>query len=284
MKTSAITCIAALAACLGILPAHGAVIFEGTTWYSSGASANLTVASGTMSNTTLSPNGSFAITYLTPSGTPLTLTTGQTLTFTVDFSISGAAASASGLRFGLFNSGGSRINTDNGGLSNAAYANYIGYASAFGSNNVSGNSLTSALWDRTSSNNALISTSSVFTSNASASTNTSSTPPLTSGTPYTMTLTLTLNSPSSLTVASTLTGSTLPGGGITRSYVDTTPVINFDTVALYSTSSMSSGLNFTNVSVSIVPEPTSSSFLIGAIGLLFVSKGRCLLTTSRTRR
>lgn len=276
MKIHNILLGAAFAACLGILPSQASVIFEGTTWYSSGSSVNLAVNSGTMSSTTLSPAGSFAISYLTPSGSPLTLTTGQTLTYTVDFTITGAAASATGLRFGLFNSGGSRISADNAGLNNATYANYTGYASVFGTNNIAGNSLTSALWDRTGSNNAVISSSGAFTANASASTNTSSTPPLTSGTPYTMTLTLTYDSPTSMTVTSLLTGSTLPVGGITRTFVDTTPVTSFDTVVLYSTSSMSAALNFTNVNVSVVPEPAPASLLLGAVGLLFIRKSRRL--------
>jgi hypothetical protein len=280
-KLNTITCIVVLLAGISVLPSKGSVIFNGTTWYDSGTSASLTVDGGTMSSTTAS--GNFVISYITPSGSPLSLTANQTLTYTVDFSIVGSAASATGLRFGLFNSGGSRISADNLGLSSATYANYTGYAAAFGNNNVTTGVISSALWDRTNTpNNALISTSGVFASDKDGTTPTSSTPPLTSGTPYRMTLSLTYNSTTDMTVTSTLTGSTLPVGGIIRSYTDTTPVTSFDTVVLYSTSSMSTGLNFTNVAVSVVPEPsTTISLLLGAIGLLIVQKSRRLRSMSR---
>ncbi len=279
MKTlKTITCLAALLTGFSILPTKASVLFEGSTWYASGTAASLTADSGNMSMAIGS--GSFALTYVTASGSPLTLNVGDTLTYTVTFSIdSPIGASASGLRFGLFNSNGSRINADNLGQSNATYANYTGYSSAFGSNSASSNSLTSSLWERSNSNNSLINVSGAFNTapgtGSTGSTNTSTTPAMAADTNYTMKLTLNYVSAGNIQVSSLLTGGALPGGGISRSYTDATPYTSFDTVVLFSTSSMSTSMTFDSMNITVVPEPSVAGLLLGAVGLfLIVRKSR----------
>ncbi len=261
MKTlKIITCLAAFVTGLGLLPSQGSVVYGGLTWYDSGAASSLTVSSGTMTSQNTSPTGNFALAYL-----PSTLSAiSGPITLTVDFSKLGNGASSNNVRLGLFYSGGMKISADNIGLTSGTYANYTGYTTAFDNQGLASNRITDALWARTGSNSALISTSTPFTQNASTSENTGSTPALTSGTPYIMTLTLTYISPTSMTVSSSLSGGAL-GTTITRSYNETAPTTNFDTIVLYSGTSAATGLNFT--SVSVIPEPSTRNSLVAVLAV-----------------
>ena len=87
---------------------------------------------------------------------------------------------------------------------------------------------------------------------------------------YTMTLTLAYVSLGDMTVSSALTGGALPA--INRSYSDATPFTDFDTLALFSTSSMSTSMVFNSVNLSIVPEPNTSFLLLGAVAVVAVRR------------
>lgn len=276
-----ITCLTAFAAGLGLLPSQGAVLFNGTTWYASGTSSSIALSgtSLTVDTSATGGSGNFGLTYVTPTS----LSVGQSVTLTVNFSFTGTNINGSSLRFGLLNSGGAanQINTDGLGQSNVKYTNYTGYASSFG-NQASNANVTSALWDRTSSNTALINTAGVYTTGTTANTATGVTPPLTAGNNYTITLTLDYLSLTDMRVSNSLTGGAL-SSPITRSYDDASPATSFDTIVLFSTGNGSTVMTYNSVALSVVPEPSTRNSLVTALaasvfGVYFCHRRRRLRT------
>lgn len=97
-------------------------------WYTSAASANLTVSSQALVFPGDGAAAQHIVTYFTPSGSPQMLGVGDTLTLSFNFTPSTPIAANSGWRFGLFNSGGSRVTADNLTTGHANYSAWTGYA------------------------------------------------------------------------------------------------------------------------------------------------------------
>lgn len=232
-------------------------------WYSARPSSYLTATTGAMTMTQTS-GANMAVSYFTNSGSPFSLSVGEKLTLTVNFyttTLSGSL-SGSGLRFGLLNSGGSRISSDNQGTSNSVYTNYTGYASILGNSNSNTQVATSA-WDRTGTGNELMGTMGSIWTTSGNSTESAS---LQANTAYTLTMTLDYISVTNLTVTSLFTGGNL--NGLTYSYVDSTPVTSFDTIAFWMGANPFTDMVFTSVNLTVVPEPATSGLLAGALCLV----------------
>lgn len=279
MKTAKLLSALAL---LGGLSCHGAVIVNDTfadgnrttqnppsslAWFSGRASDTLIADTGSM---TLTPtvNSNFALAYFTPGGSPISLSVGETLTLSVSFegTLTGNT-SATGVRFGIFNSGGSRISADNQGTDNAVYANYTGYAGVFGRNNSLNTEVSSNTWERTNlPSNALIGTASVWTVPTPLVTDNS----LASATTYTLMMTVDYISLTNMTVTSTLSGGDL--SGVTTTYVDASPVANFDTLALWAGANPFTEIAFSSVNLTVVPEPAVGALF--GLGLVFLALRR----------
>ena len=232
-------------------------------WYSARPASSLTATTGAMTMA-LVDSANQALAYFTPSGSPLTLSVGEKLTLTVDFYTSALTGSTytTGLRFGLLNSGGDRIASDNQGTSNSAYTNYTGYASTLG--NISSNTqVSTSVWKRTGANTALIGTQGTIWTvpgNYTASTSLAATP-----TTYTLTMTLDYQALDNMTVTSLFTGGSL--SGMTYTYVDSSPVASFDTLVFWMGSNPFTDMVITSVNLGVIPEPTTAGLLAGALGV-----------------
>ncbi len=231
-------------------------------WYSARPSSSLTATTGAMTMTIVD-SANQALAYFTPSGSPLSLIVGEKLTLTVDFYTSAitGTSSGTGLRFGLLNSGGNRIAADNQGTDRASYANYTGYASTFG-NSSSNTQVSTSVWERTGTGNALIGSQSVWTVSGNHTTtgSLSATP-----TTYTLTMTLDYQALDNMTVTGLFTGGSL--SGMTYTYVDSTPVTSFDTLVFWMGTNPFTDMVFTSVNLEVIPEPTTAGLLAGALGV-----------------
>lgn len=102
-------------------------------WYFTSASV-FSVSGGNLNWTTPSNAGSEAIAYFTDNGYPLSLTVGESITLAYTFTVPSSSAInniASGIRIGLFDSGGSRVpstQTESMTLTQATFAASEGYA------------------------------------------------------------------------------------------------------------------------------------------------------------
>lgn len=233
-------------------------------WYtSSNNSTTLTATVGAMTmNNTLS--GNQALAYFTDSGSPLTLSVGEKLVYTVSFytsSVTGSS-SATGLRFGLLNSGGSRISADGQGTENSVFNDYTGYAATFGNAN-SNTQVSASVWERTQTpDKRLIATQAVWTvsGNHTATGSLSATP-----TTYTLTMTIDYQALDNMTVTGLFTGGSL--SDMTYTYVDATPVTSFDTLVFWMGTNPFTDMVFTSVNLEVIPEPTTAGLLAGALGV-----------------
>lgn len=94
-------------------------------WFSSGAASNLTATTGSMTH---AGTGSHSIAYFTDQGSPVTLqNNGDFLSVSFSITFDGTITGSNFFRFGLWNSGGSRISADGQAASNAVYEDYTGY-------------------------------------------------------------------------------------------------------------------------------------------------------------
>lgn len=231
-------------------------------WYTSNTTSTLTATEGAMTLTNI-VNGIQTLAYFTDSGSPVTLSVGEKLVYTLSFHTSGvtASSSATGLRFGLLNSGGSRISADNQGTQNTIFNNYTGYASIFGNAN-SNTDVFASVWERTAiPDNRLMASAAVWTvpGNYSASGS------LSASTNYTLTMTLDYQALDNMTVTGLFTGGSL--SGMTYTYVDGTPVTSFDTIAFWMGTNPLTDMVFTSVNLEVIPEPTTAGLLAGALGV-----------------
>jgi hypothetical protein len=94
-------------------------------WYTAYASTAISDSTGDL----VSSENRHIFAYFTESGSPQSLEVGESLTADMVFSLDTPAASTGGFRIGLFNSGGTRVATDNAGFSNDGFIDYTGYAS-----------------------------------------------------------------------------------------------------------------------------------------------------------
>lgn len=94
-------------------------------WFTSGSAANLTATNGSMTH---AGTGSHSIAYFTNPGSPVTLqNNGDFISVSFTITFDGTITGSNFFRFGLWNSGGSRISADGQAASNVVYEDYTGY-------------------------------------------------------------------------------------------------------------------------------------------------------------
>lgn len=231
-----------------------------TPWYASSGTLSLTGSPHTLQ---LGTNSQLMIGYFNP----VSLSVGDSVTLSFTFQLAGTVVgSASAIRLGLFNSGGTYTTADNLGLSNGTvYNNYTGYGALI---DPSGANATSTAKRGLQTGTSALVTSGTFGGFGSTAAQNA----LSTGTPYTATLTITRNA-SNATVAFSLNGTTV-------SNTDVTNYSTFDTVTFFG--SMGSGTTATfseiQVTTTAVPEPRAAA-LAGAAGIALLA-----LAAGRARR
>ncbi len=227
------------------------------TWYQLGS------ATGTVSATTgytISPstagNAFITVSYFTP--TTLTIGSSITLTFSVTDTITpGAASARQGLRFGLFNSNGvtpgsNYLTGDTTTLTNSAFTHYTGYAGFY--------SLQSALDPSGIAISQRDGVSPVLTNSLFGGTSYSTLGSLSgsaatsTGTTYAVSLTLQYVSATEMDI-------TLIANGNTVTRTTSSIISTFDSIGLFSSGS-NGDITFDNITVTVVPEPSTVALLI----------------------
>jgi hypothetical protein len=212
--------------------------------------------------------------YFTASGSPAALAVGETITLTFDFTLTSlGAASENGLRFGLFNSNGTRYAS---GFSTATlpFSNLAIFQPTTGfftTANLGATSGTSTFGVREGNSSASNTTPFGGSSTITGASTTSGYLGLVAGTTYTASLSITRSTATSAFVSTTINGFTQSGTDTTSS----ASRMSFDTVAILSGSAIvPAGNTFTvdNVNVTVVPEPAVTG--LGAFGLLLLVRRR----------
>lgn len=229
--------------------------FTFTTATTASSSVNGTNGSFTLTPQVTNGNGvSLAtVTYFTPT----TLGTGQSIELSFDLNYTVRPASRdTGLRFGLFNSFGSRLATDQsgtGGSANAAFNDDRGYA-VFTS--LASDALTHSIRERSSDNTTF------WTNAAFATVGTAGTRPATAAnTTFNISLLITYVDAETMSVVSTI-------NGVEFARVDASPATaTFDTFAFF-TDGNNGNITISDVLVtSSIPEPSTYAALLGVTGL-----------------
>ncbi len=206
--------------------------------------------------------------YFTDSGTITLANIGDKLTLTFDatFTLRGSAAD-NALRFGLFNSQGTRVTADNttANGADAAFNNDLGY-SLWANGLQSGDTV---LYERTGTDDTLMA-SSANTQIGTGGTNSS----LLNGTSTSASFSLERTA-SGLLITSSI-------GGGTVSFTDTTvSTYSFDMIQIFGAGSTfsdngsnSGNIVLDNVQVVLVPEPTAFAMLLGSLGIVTIFRRR----------
>ncbi len=225
------------------------------------ANETLSAETGAMVYTPTIAAAQYATAYFTPSGSPITILDGESITLSFDFAFSSLAAADSGMQFGLYNSGGTRLGADFSSsvqlfANDAVFLPSTGYGVQVNPGATTGVS-TFSLRRKFGSSGAtnFSNTGTIGTNNAAAYLG------LTPNTFSTASITITRVGDSSV-VSSTVNGitqtGTLAGGG----------TFAFDTIGIFtSTAAVSVGNTFTfdNVNVTVVPEPSTYALLITSL-------------------
>ncbi len=190
--------------------------------------------------------------------TPTTLTPGQTMTLTFDFQTS--STGSADIRFGLFNSQGSQINTDLAATSNAAFNNDLGYG---GFQFLNSGDQEQRIQRRNSGNDTFWTTATF-----SNLVNSISTITLAANTMSSATLTIDYVSLGNMTISTDFAGTTRTVN-ITSNIITT-----FDSVSIFRQGGNSSTLTVDNVVVSVVPEPSTWALLAGAGTFVMILRRR----------
>ena len=261
--------------CLGLLGAHATTILDDTfadgdrtnqalpssaAWYSASANTtNLQTSAGSLEFTSLTHESGILASL--PS---FTLTSGQSVTVSFTFSVTGASnTTANTLRLGLFNSNGAPVTAD--GWDTATGPSFAGYG-AWGNMGDSGGSTSSGVLYRSAITDPLFGGSALHTE-AGGTAPTGGDFNLTSGQSYTGTFTI-LDNGASNTISFALNGVSL--SAVTDSAHDYT---TFDTLAFLLPANSASSVDFTEISVSTsaVPEPGCLTLaILGAAALALV--------------
>jgi pectin methylesterase-like acyl-CoA thioesterase len=181
------------------------------------AELNMTAAAGA--------DGHWA--YFTNSGSPITLGVGDSLSFTGTFSLTGVKNIGSDIRFGLFNSNGTRQTADlTGGHSSANFADDPGYGAQFVVGPTGTTPFTLYRRDAFAQNNIFTS----FTGNGwtSLGASTAARQPLADNTSYDFTYTIERLSATQTRLTISVTGGTLTNLNYTATETSATPNTSFD--------------------------------------------------------
>lgn len=221
-------------------------------WY--GSNTTLTAETGAMTLGT--SNGTAMVTgYFTDSGT-VSLTEGMSITLSFSFTLTGANSTSGFFRFGLFDSGGNRLTAQDQGAANSLFNYYTGYATLTDINTTTNRNIGLGMRNNLPNNGLLNSVTPYTTFGSSGAPFT-----LQNDTQYTSTFTLT-NTGSGIEITQTFTGGSL--SGITRTQTDSsTTYTTFDTAAIIIQGSAASTITFSQISVTMIPEP-STAILLGA--------------------
>lgn len=196
--------------------------------------------------------------YFTPSGSPINLGIGDTLSVSVTFSTTGFKNNGQDIRWGVLNSQGTR-NTGNltGGMNDSTFVGDTGYgldyyASGSGSPFVIGT-------------RSVLTNANVFNSfgdfQTIAGTGASARQPLVDGTPYTLTYTIQRLTATNTQIGVSVTGGALSGLNYTATESSATPNTAFDYFAFrIGGTNFSTGVSFTELLVKYTPAaPTITS-------------------------
>jgi len=252
-------------------------------WFSSAGSSSVSVTGGALRQDT-GGSGRSLVTYI--SSDPVSLAVGQSISLTFDIRLIGPAGSLFGdanqannqLRFGLFYSGGdTRVIADNMGSSSypggAAYnfGSQRGYASMttlhVNGKNSDGSAASSSIRERTGTNTALISTTTGYTTLGSTF------PPPVSfeiDTTYTGNMTVTRTNEGVNISVSFLGGDFGTAYQVFRSD-NSDPLFEFDMLAFHLNANVAVAYELDNVTVSVIPEPSTYATLAGALALGLVA-------------
>jgi hypothetical protein len=237
-------------------------------WFSSSTAAALSAAPGSMTMSTTSSRQTVA--YFTDGG-PVSIGEGATLTLTYAFSLTGLT-NASGNRFqvGLFNSGGSRIEADNGGSSNAVFNEYRGYKAQ--TSLMEGSDSPINIRARAVNSDTLMNATNPPYYNL----HTSDTivPDFEDNLAYLGFLSITNNGADGILVSTGFSGGNI-AGIVSTSFTMTsanTQFTEFDTIAFFGVSGQLDSITFTDIHLELVPIPEpNSAWLQGMAVLLIVS-------------
>lgn len=123
-------------------------------WYGSNSTLGQ-IADGAIRATCTSQGNQHVFTHFRPLNSPYTLALGEKLTVSFDFSLNKPVSSSSGIRFGLFDSAGSRVTNDGSTVSSTSFGNDRGYGVFMNPLNTSGTG-GFELRGRTTANNNLL--------------------------------------------------------------------------------------------------------------------------------
>lgn len=230
-------------------------------WYLRGNANSLTAGTGAM---VLDSSGSTLnlVSYFTGSGSPYTLSEGETMTLTIHFEQSAINDSNSGMRFGLFNSGGNRVTGDSTNFLSSTFDDYSGYSVWY---NPANTSASYNILERIGSSDAIFASGSSVNSVLGA------------GNSSNINMTADTETVLSLSISRTASGvsivSSVNGVVLSRDDLGSTE-FSYDTIALQVGSSMLSDgdlMTFNQVSVQVIPEPSHMAFGIGAVLILLIS-------------
>lgn len=233
--------------------ANAQTIIDGVSWYrvGGGSGSSLSNSSGSLVYTPASTASTANIIgYFSPS----TLALGETITLSLNVTMSQVPNAMESVRFGLFNSGGVQVTANSNNFDNAAFAAYQGYSVWF---NPSSTSSAYTIRERiTTSNNALFAGGA--SNNPALGTTTNGTIGLAANTPSTWEFSLT-RTEAGLGLVSTV-------NGVELSRVDNvSPYFTFDTIALQFSANVTGAVTFNSIAV---PEPSTA--ILGALGIGFV--------------
>lgn len=163
--------------------------------------------------------------YFTNSGSPVTLAVGDKLSVSGTFSLTGFVGTGQDVRFGVFNSLGTRNANDlTGGQNDVSFAGDPGYALGFAA---SGTGSPFTIYRRTNLNvNNVFNTFADFT--AIPGTGATARQPLTNGTPYTLTYTIERLTSTDTKISVSVTGGTLNNLNYNSTESSATPNTAFD--------------------------------------------------------
>ncbi len=168
--------------------------------------------------------------YFTNSGSPISLGVGDSLTYSGTFSLTLPAGTGGDIRFGLFNSNGSRQTTDlTGGQNSAAFGDDTGYACQFYG---SGSGSPFVLYRRDVVTPTAI--TNIFNSFTAAGftnlggTGATARQALVAATPYTFAYTVSRTTATTTQITVNVTGGSLSGLNFTTTETSATPYTNFD--------------------------------------------------------
>jgi pectin methylesterase-like acyl-CoA thioesterase len=197
--------------------------------------------------------------YFTPSGSPVNLSVGDSITFAGTFTLTGFVGTGQDVRFGLFNSNGSRQTADlANGNSAAAFGDDVGYAAQFVAS-PSGSSNPFVLYRR---DVAVPAITNIFNTFGAGSGFTAVTPgtgatvrqALTNGTPYTFTYTVTRLSATQTQLTISVTGGALTNLNFTATETSATPYTAFDWFDFrIPNNTFATKVKFTRIKVDYIP-------------------------------